>query len=262
MGQARGAEPRLRHLHAAPHLQQAVLVGDFHIGEFQLAMAAMFFRPHDRHFSHQLEAGRVLVHHEGGELAARFIGSAGNEDEMIGDAGAGNEPFMAVDNPLVVAFWLSRGADHGRVGAAAGMRLGHDDGAARLAVDDRLQPFFLLRLGAQLIEHAHIAIVGRGAVETDGTENRIIGFFIHDRLADEGQPHAAALFWHLRAPQALRLHPGANLVAQVEADIFMFVIIAPVVFKRRDMRRDEGARALAHIFNFVRQGKIDHGSAH
>jgi len=35
---------------------------------------------------------------EGGEAASRVVGGARDEDEMIGDARAGDEPLVAVDD--------------------------------------------------------------------------------------------------------------------------------------------------------------------
>jgi hypothetical protein len=48
MGQARRPEADLRQLEAVADLHQPVLVGDLHVLEHELAMAAMFFGPHDR----------------------------------------------------------------------------------------------------------------------------------------------------------------------------------------------------------------------
>ena len=89
---------------------------------------------------------------------------ARDQDEMRRLVRAGDEPFMAVDHP-VVAVAPRRGAHHRGVGARARRRLGHDEGRAHHAIDDGLQPFALLRVGADFFEHLHVAVVGRGAVE-------------------------------------------------------------------------------------------------
>ena len=53
--------------------------------EHELAMAAVLLRPHDRDAPHDAPAGLVAVIEEGGEPAARVVGGARHENEMLGD---------------------------------------------------------------------------------------------------------------------------------------------------------------------------------
>ena len=114
---------------------------------------------------------------------------------MLGDAGAGDEPLAAVDDPLV-ALLSARVRIMLGIGAAAGRGLGHGEGGAHLAVDDRLQPPVLLRRRADLREHIHVAVVGRRAVERDRPEDRAVQL---PRTAPPGRRSAAPC---RRAPSA------------------------------------------------------------
>ena len=130
-----------------------------------------------------------------------------------------------------IAFLLGLGAHHaGRIGTAAGMRLGHDESGAHLAVDTRLQPFFLLRIAADHPQKAHIAVVGRGAVERRRAEDGEIGRFINHRLLGHRQSHAAKLLRHLRRPQAGHLGFVAQSRQFLERDILMLVERFPRAF--------------------------------
>ena len=101
--------------------------------------------------------------------APRIVRGARDQDEMRGAVRAGDEPFAPGDDPLAVAP-LGAGADHAGIGAAARRRLGHGEGRAHLAVDDRPQPALLLRRRAGAREQVHVAVVGRHAIEGERTE--------------------------------------------------------------------------------------------
>src|SRR5262249_37663697 len=124
---------------------------------------AVLLRPHDRNAAQDAPARLVAVIEEGGEPASLVVRGARDEDEMIGDAGAGDEPFVAVDHP-VVAFLLRARADHAGIGAAAGRGLGHGEGGAHPPFDDGLEPFVLLCRCAHPREQVHVAVVGRRAI--------------------------------------------------------------------------------------------------
>src|SRR5262249_30545964 len=139
-----GAEPDLGDAQAVAGRHQDVLVRNLEALEREFAVAAVLLRAHDRDAPHDLPAGLISVKQEGGEAATRIVGGARDEDEMIGDAGAGDEPLVTADDPAI-ALALGAGADHARIRAAAGRRLGHGEGRAHLALDDRPQPLLLLR---------------------------------------------------------------------------------------------------------------------
>jgi hypothetical protein len=90
-------------------------------------VTAVLLRPHDRNAAQDPPARLVAVIEEGGEAAPRIVRGARDQNEMIGDAGAGNELFVAVDHPAVARLFRAR-ADHAGIGAAPGRRLGHGEG--------------------------------------------------------------------------------------------------------------------------------------
>ena len=71
MRQPRRPKPDLRAAQAVAILDQHVFGRDFQAVEFELAMAAVLLRPHDRDAAHDAPARLVLVKEEGGEAAAR-----------------------------------------------------------------------------------------------------------------------------------------------------------------------------------------------
>ena len=71
--------------------------------ELQLAMAAMFLRPHDLDAAQDAPARLVGMEEEGGEAVAGIVRGAGDQDEVLGLFRAGDEPFAAADDVLVAA---------------------------------------------------------------------------------------------------------------------------------------------------------------
>src|SRR3984893_1899741 len=108
---------------AVAHLHQHVLVRDLEPFEHQLAVPAVLLRSHDGNAAQDAPAGLVAMKKKGGEAAPRVIGGARDQNEMLGDPSARDEPLMAIDRPAIaVAF--GPGADHSGIGAAAGGRTG------------------------------------------------------------------------------------------------------------------------------------------
>src|SRR5262245_43559961 len=89
MGEPRRPEPDLGDAQAIADLHQHVLLGHFQALEEKLAVAAVLLRPHDRNAAQDAPARLVAVIEEGGEPAPRVVGGARDENEMIGDTGAG-----------------------------------------------------------------------------------------------------------------------------------------------------------------------------
>ncbi len=174
---------------------------------------------------------------------------------MIGDAGPGDEPFVAVDHP-VVAFLLGTGADHAGIGAAAGRRLGHGEGGTHLALDNRLEPFVLLRRRADAREQVHVAVVGRRAIKRERAEDRAVRFLVHYGPAHDRQPHAAVILRRLRRPQTLGLGLGLYGAQHIEADVLVIVVAAGIGFERQHVRLHEAARAQADVLDLGGKGKV------
>ena len=168
---------------------------------------------------------------------------------------AGDEPLVAVHDPRVAAA-LGRRADHRRVGAAPGMRLGHHERRADAAVDDRLQPARLLRVGADALERHHRAVVGRRAVERRGAEDRAVHLLVARRHADERQAAAAAGLRHLQRPQPLgarlRAHPRQHVLAHV----LVLVVVRAVGLERDQSLVDEPPHAAAHVVDRGSQREV------
>src|SRR5947199_1813127 len=144
MGQPRRTEPYLSDAQAITDLHEHVLVRHFQTFEQKLAVATMLFRPHDGNAAQDLPAGLVAVKQERGEPAPGIFRRARNQDEMPGNSSSGDEPLVAIDDPTMPLPFRAR-ADHGGIGAAAGGGFGHGEGGARLARNDGLEPFLLLR---------------------------------------------------------------------------------------------------------------------
>src|SRR5262249_62028781 len=119
-------------------------------------MAAVLLRPHDADAPHHAPTRLIAIVEEGGEAVALVVGGARHEDEMLGRAGAGDEPFAAADHPLA-SRPLGPRHDHARIRAAARRRLGHGERRLHLALDDRLEPTLLLRRRARPGAPVHVA---------------------------------------------------------------------------------------------------------
>ncbi len=192
----------------SPDVQEHVFVLDLEAVEFELAMAAMLLGAENADAANDPPARLVAMVEERGQAAARIVGGARNEDVVRGAVGSGDEPLAAMDDPFATTA-LGAGADHAGIGAAAGRRLGHGEGRAHLALDDRAQPALLLGRRAGARQQVHVAVVGRHAVERERPEQRARRLFVHRRPGDDRQRHAAELLGRLRRPQAsgLRLRP-------------------------------------------------------
>src|SRR5205823_6105449 len=89
-------------------------------------------------------AGLVAVKEERGHAASWLVRRAGDENEMLGNPGAGDEPFVAVDGPAIVLSLRPR-EHHAGVRTRAWRRLRHSEGGAYFSIHDGPQPFFFLR---------------------------------------------------------------------------------------------------------------------
>ena len=144
---------------------------------------------------------RIGLHHHDHDLAARI-------------AGAGDIVLLAVDH-ILVADELCRGRDVLGV-RRSDVRLGHHVGGANFAVEQRLQPLLLLLLGADPLQHLHVAGIRRRAIH---------GLRRHRALAEFGgdvgvievlQPLAGLRVRQEEVPQAFRLRLVLGLLQQLE----------------------------------------------
>ena len=153
--------------------------------------------PHDRdarsvarHQDHRLllMLGRVRIGlaHEDHDLAARV-------------AGAGSPPFTAVDD-VFVAVAVDRALDVGCV-ARRHRRLRHAEGGADLAVEQRLQPFLLMRLCPVALYCLHIAGIRRRAVEYLAGPQDPAHHLAKRRVFDVVEPRATMRIRQEQVPQ-------------------------------------------------------------
>ena len=148
-------------------------------------------------------------------MLARLCGGASGsvttiDDRHRGAVVAGGEPLVAVDDPLV-ALELGASGELGGIGAR-GLRLGHREAAADLAVEERLEPALLLLLGAVLGEDLHVARVGRGAVEDRGRHAAAAHQLAEHPVLPVGEAGAVLVVGQEEVPEAL----GARLLAQLD----------------------------------------------
>ena len=216
VGEPRGAEPDLRELEAVADVHQPCVVGNFQSVELELAVPAVLLRPHDRNPAHDAPPRLVAIEQERGQALARVVARLRNQDEVLRDACASDEPLATVHDPSVAAPLRAR-ANHRRIGAAAGMRLGHRERAAHAPVDDRREPALLLLRRRHFREHGHVAVVRCRAVEAHGTEDRRVHLLVARRAPDHRQAESAELARNLRRPQAGRLHFALDAVARHRA---------------------------------------------
>ncbi len=116
-----------------------------------------------------------------------------------GDAAPARPPLVRVDD-VVVAVTLDATLDVRGVGARD-PRLGHREARADLAVEQRLQPLFLLLGRAELGEELHVAGVGRGAVRGLGCEQVAAHELAQRRVVEVGQPGAESVVRKEEVPQ-------------------------------------------------------------
>ena len=105
-------------------------------------------------------------------------------------------------------------------------------------------------LGADLVQHRHVAVVGRGAVEHHRAEERVVHLLVARGHADDVEALAAALARHLRRPQARGLRFRAHLLEQVEPDVLVLVERRGVALERQHALAHELAVALAVVVDF------------
>ena len=82
-------------LDAVALAHQHVFFRHFEAVEFQLAMAAVFFRPDDLDAALDAPAGLILVKQKRREPAPLVVAGARQHGEMSRAVGAGDEPFAA-----------------------------------------------------------------------------------------------------------------------------------------------------------------------
>jgi len=129
-------------------------------------------------------------------------------------AGAGDVVLLAVDHPLI-AVQHRLGGDVLGVGGGH-RRLGHGVGRADLAVQQGLQPAFLLLGRADPLQNLHVAGVRRRAVHDLGGHGRLAQFHGDVGVVEVGQALAGLGVGQEEVPEALLLGLVLGLFQHVE----------------------------------------------
>ena len=138
------------------------------------------------------------------------------------------------------------------------MGFGHGQGGTHLTVDDGLQPADFLIVPGDLLQHHHVAVIGRRAIKYRGPEQRSIHLFVASRHGDSAESLPTPLPGHLRAPQPLLPGFDAQGLQHRIADILAFAPGVGIGFQRQNMAGDEIPDAEPKIINIGGEGKI-HG---
>jgi hypothetical protein len=168
---------------------------------------------------------------------------------MRGAVGAGDEPLAAAHHVAIVLLLGAR-QHHAGIGTRAGMRLGHHERRAHLALDDRPQPLFLLLGRTHFGEQVHVAVVGRHAVNGERPEDRARRFLIDRRPSADRQSHAAKFLRRLWRPQARGTRLDPHHFEPVVRNVLVVGKIGRVFLQRHDMFVDESAHLEAQRFDF------------
>ena len=117
----------------------------------------------------------------------------------LGAAGAGDEPLVAVDHPLV-AVAVGVGLDQRRVGAGD-LRLGHREARAGRALAQRPEVLLLLLVGRPVRSVCWLPSSGAWALSTNGPMPTLAASADTAAIAVGPSAHAAPLLRHVRQPQ-------------------------------------------------------------
>src|SRR5262249_35150050 len=154
----------------------------------------------------ELHTGRIHIHDEAGNTAARALCAVGRDHELheIGITGAGDEALDAVDQ-VMLAVAHSSGAHAAGIGA--GVRLGLREAGLLLPAQQR-QQVLLLHLALERVENAARGWTGNAlAARRDGDGAREL--FPHHGAREGRHASAAIVRRHVELPDAELL--GASL---------------------------------------------------
>ncbi len=159
MVNAARSQPGLRDEETLTSLADEVLLRHAHvlIEDLGVAVAEALVSPHRWNVAQLLEARRVTRDDDHRRPLVRTGVGVGDDhrDQEVRDHAVRCEPFVSVDHPFV-ALELGGGGEEGRVGAR-GIGLGHREGRAHLAVEQRVQPALLLLVGSKVGEDLGVA---------------------------------------------------------------------------------------------------------
>ncbi len=213
------AETLLREQEPLAGLPDQVIGGHPAVGEHDLGVVAdasvldLGMR-HRADVAHDLHPGCARGHDEHRRVAVRpALGvRLGEDEDDVGDRRVGDEPLVAVDDPLVAVPGRRR-ADHSRVGAGE-ERLGERERARDLAPEVGPEPALLLRVGRAVREQLHVPAVGSLHAEDRHRHHAAPDDLRHQGELQLAEPVPAELRIEERTPQS----PGLHLRLEVALD--------------------------------------------
>src|SRR5690606_28727851 len=239
-------------------------LGQAHVVELDFAVAVGFVvHAHGLEHAHGFYAGGIFRHEHHRVLGVAVgvgVGETHEDDDFavrVADAGA--PPFAAVEHDFV-ALDFGGGFHVGGVGGRHA-RFGHAEGGADLAGEQWGEPLLFLFFAAVVVEHFHVAGVGRVAVEDFRGDGGLAGDFGNGGVVGNGQAGAEFFVRQEHVPEALfagfrlqllddrQYHP-----AVVEA--VQFAVVGH--FARDDLVLHEALDAGQVVLGLGRRGKV-HG---
>ena len=238
---------------------QAVLVGNLEPVELELAVAAVLLRSHDRNAPHDAPAGLVAVEHERGESLARVVGGLRDQDEVLRDAGAGDEPLAPVHDPAGRPARRGR-LHHRRIGAAARRGSVMTNARAHAAVDDRLRASASSAPVATLLSTVMLPSSGAAQLKHDRPEDRVVHLLVARRDADDRQPEPPRSRGICGAHRPAAFASARTRCEEVERDVLVLVEGGAIGSSGRMRSRTKRARrARAALRHRAGQREV-HGS--
>src|SRR3990172_1717867 len=225
VGEAGGAEAVLAQAVAVAAAAEHVLRRHADVRDAHLRVVGR--AGHRLHVADDLPALGWGVDEEGGVagLWRVCIGvSAGYDDGEAGAVGAGGEPLVAVEHPLV-AVLDGRGLDQGGVGAGD-LRLGHREAGAAEAIGQGAEVLLLLLGGAPVEERVHVTLVRGLGVDHEGANSGAAGLRGHERHRHGAEAHAAPLRRQVGVPQPLRARLLTELDYRLDVGVAVSLLFA------------------------------------
>jgi hypothetical protein len=134
---------------------------------------------------------------------------------------------------------------------APGAPLGHGEARAHLAAGQRREPALALRRIGDPLEHRHVALVGRGAVQRERAEQGVAGLLEDHGLPAHVEPEAAELAGDVRGEDARLARRGLERLAQLLRRAVARGAV--LLLERHDDVAHEGARAGLEVFELGRE---------
>ena len=238
-------KPPLGNLEATALAQEDVLLGHAGVVEAQMhvAVGRVVVAEH-RHRLDDLHARGVLGHENLGLLPMRRRVRAGlhhgDHDLAPRVAGTGDVELLAGEHPFV-AVEAGLGGDLLGVRGSE-VRLRHGVGGADLAVQERLQPLLLLRIGAVALQHLHVAGIRRTAVEALGSDGVLAELGGDVGVVQVLQPLAGIRIRQEEVPQAV----GLGLALEAAQNVLLARRQAPAI-AMLEGRLEVGRRLRLHF---------------